>query len=37
MFTPLIVDINEDMTPDDEKEIDVSNLSSARITLLLID
>lgn len=28
MFTPLIVDINEDMTPDDEKEINVSNLQS---------
>ncbi|KAL7614300.1 hypothetical protein Lser_V15G04918 [Lactuca serriola] len=25
MFTPLIVDINEDMTPDDEKEINTKS------------
>lgn len=30
MFTPMIVDINEDMTPDDEKEINVSDPLNAK-------
>lgn len=30
MFTPLIVDLKEDMTPNDEKEINVGDLLDAQ-------